>query len=143
MKNKRGWITILEATMAVLIVSSVLLVVYSKQADKGIGPEDYIFSLQKQVLMDISSRSDLRDFVLDEGEDSLDSLNDFVGGKIPRAYGYSLKVCDLRSNNYCKLGAEDIGKTKDKDLFVEQIIIASNGDNYDPKKVKLFIWENR
>ena len=37
MKGKGGWIRILEATIAVLIVSSVLVVVYSRQIDRGIG----------------------------------------------------------------------------------------------------------
>ncbi len=79
MRNKRGWIRILEATIAVMIVSGVLVVVYSRQVDRGIAPADYFFSLQRQILADISSRSDLRLAVLnvvneDDGDGGKEGL---------------------------------------------------------------------
>lgn len=73
MKTKRGWIRILEATIAVLMVSGILIVVYSRYNDRGTGPEDYIYSLQRQILRDISSRTDLRSYVLTENIVPLDN----------------------------------------------------------------------
>ena len=71
--NKRGWIRILEATIAVMLVSGVLVVVYSRQVDRGVAPADYFYSLQRQILADISSRSDLRMAVLNvDVDDSSD-----------------------------------------------------------------------
>jgi len=146
MKNKRGWITILEATIAVMLVSGVLVVVYVRQGTDDSPVQDYIFSLQRQILSDISARSDLRTFVLEENETA---LNVFVGSKVPSAYRYSLKVCRLESDtDFCRLNTTEVIETREKDLFAEEIVVSSelgNGTNplYEPMKVRLFIWENR
>jgi len=145
-ENKRGWITILEVTIAVMLVSGVLIVVYVRQGTDESPVQDYIFSLQRQVLLDISARSDLRTFVLKKNETV---LNVFVGSKIPSAYRYSLKVCSLGGDiDYCKLNTTEVIETREKELFAEEIIISSDLGNgtspiYEPMKVRLFIWENR
>ena len=155
-KNKRGWIRILEATIAVMIVSGVLVVVYSRQVDRGIAPADYFFSLQRQILADISGRSDLRLAVLNvdnetKDDDNFKEIDDFIGGKVPEAFGYSLRVCDFGDEvDFCKMNADTYVSTRDKDVFVEEIIISSDlgdGSNVvDPsnaKKLRFFIWELR
>ena len=147
MRNKRGWIRILEATIAVMIVAGVLVVVYSKQADMGVGPADYFHSLQRQILLDISSSSDLRLLVLNGDEVG---LNAFVGDEIPDAFGYYLRICGLGNvTDFCKI--DDVGivaDIMDKDVFIEEIIVSADlgdGSNaeYAPKKVRLFVWEMR
>ncbi|MBU2576678.1 MAG: hypothetical protein KKF50_03070 [Nanoarchaeota archaeon] len=147
-KNKRGWITVLEATIAVLLVSGVLMIVYVRQGTDESPVQDYIFSLQKQILSDISFRSDLRTYVLEENEIA---LNEFVNSKVPPAYGYSVKICNLDgSTGFCKLNETEVIETREKALFIEELIVSAEldptipGDSiYEPKKVKLFIWENR
>jgi len=145
-RNKRGWITILEATIAVMLVSGVLIIVYVKQGTDESPVEDYIFSLQRQVLSDISSRSDLRTLALEENETA---LNIFVGSKVPSAYRYSLKACRLESDtDFCKLNSTEVMETREKNLFAEEIVVSSELGNgtvplYDPMKVRLFVWENR
>lgn len=146
-KNKRGWITVLEATIAVMLVSGVLVVVYVGQDSDETPIEDYIFSLQKQILLDIASRSDLRNSVLIGNQTALDI---FASSKVPTAYKSSVKVCNLSSTtDHCKLNTSEVAETYGKDLFVEGIIVSSELGNgttapiYLPKKVKLFIWENR
>ena len=68
--NKRGWVRILEATIAVMIVSGVLVVVYSNQSIRREDISDTFYSLQQQILADISSRSNLRLAVLNTKNDS-------------------------------------------------------------------------
>ena len=92
-KNKRGFVRILEATIGVLLVSSVLLAVYiNQQPPQFLSSGDYIYNLQKQILLDISSRSDLRGYVLrwENGEDYCDyrinhtaAYNDCFGESTP------------------------------------------------------------
>ena len=138
-KNNRGWIRILEATIAVLMVTGILIVVYSRHNDTNPSPEDYIYSLQKQILKDISSRSDLRNYVLTENTNLLDN---YVDKKIPKTLNYSLKVCNLTNPpTPCKLDAAEFIATKDDDIYVEEVIISADFEIYDPKVVKLFVWE--
>jgi hypothetical protein len=143
-ENKRGWIRILEATIAVMIVAGVLVVSYGKQVRVGEDPADYFYSLQNQILMDISSRSDLRLLVLSDNETEIDL---FVGDRIPSAFGYYLRVCGLGDvYDFCKIDeAAVVAEIKDKSVFVEEVVISAdlgNGSNaeYDPKKVRLFVW---
>jgi hypothetical protein len=143
--NKRGWIRILEATIAVMIVAGVLVVAYTKQADPAADPADYFYSLQRQILMDISSSSDLRLLVLNDDEAGLGL---FVDEEIPSAFGHYLRVCGLGdTTDFCKINdAGVVAEVRDKSVFVEEIVISADlgdGSNaeYDPKKVRLFIWE--
>lgn len=139
LKTKRGWIRILEATIAVLIVSGILIVVYSRYNDRNTGPEDYIYSLQRQILRDISLRNDLRSYALTQ---NTNPLNNYVNGKIPATFNYSLKVCNFTSPpTPCKLDATEFIATMNNDIYVEEIIISADFGTYSPQKVKLFIWE--
>jgi len=145
--NKRGWIRILEATIAVMIVAGVLVVVYAKQVDRGMDPADYFHSLQRQILMDVSSSGDLRLLVLDGNESGLDL---FVNDSIPSAFGHYLRVCGLGDlSDFCKINdAGIVADIRDKDVFVEEIVVSADlGEGidakYEPKKVRLFVWEKR
>jgi len=147
MKNRRGWIRILEATVAVMIVAGVLVVAYVKQSGGDAGPTDYFHGLQKQILMDISSNSELRLMALSGNESE---LNVFVGGEIPDAFGYYLRVCGLGDiSDFCKINdAGVVAEIRDRNVFVEEIIVSSDlgdgsGAEYNPKKVRLFVWEKR
>ncbi len=150
--RKRGWILILEATIAILIVSGALLVVYSQQADEVVSPEEYFESLQGQILADVSASSDLRLNVLNVeeenfGDANFNILNNFIGTKIPSGFGYSIRVCELNdTTDYCRMDTPTYIATVDKDIYTEEIIVASEiGDGtdaiYNPTKLKLFVWE--
>lgn len=159
-KNKRGWMRILEATVAVLIVSGVLIVVYSSHIDKGIAPSEYFFSLQRQILADVSTKSDLRLAILNAKNDTIDNITRipqdgnfsviyyFIGNRTPQSFGYSVRVCDLNATA-CKMNTDDYVKTLDRGVFVEDLVISSElgvGSNAvykTPKKLRFFIWELR
>ena len=139
-RNKRGWLRILEATIAVLLVSGVMLFVYSRGIEENTGAVDYIESLQKQILGDISLRSDLRGYVLSESGSYLVLLEDYVSLRIPGAFGHKLRVCDLGDS--CKLDSVMFSETLDKNVYVDEVIISADFGDYSPKKVRLFVWEN-
>jgi len=149
--NKRGWMRILEATVAVMIVSGVLIVVYSRQTDGGVDQTDYFYSLQKQILMDVSLRNDLRLNVLraveEEGNVDFEEVNDFIKGKIPVAFNYVIRICELGDvTDFCKIdNVTVIREIRDKDVFVEEVVISAElcDDCYVPRKLRLFIWEAR
>jgi len=153
MRGKRGWIRILEATVAVLIVSGVMLTVYSGQSGGSeASTSDYSHSLQEEILADIIIDSEKRLDVLrvvndTPGDPAYDRLDAFVDDRIPNSFGYLFRVCELGDEfDYCKMDAEMFIATIDKDVFVEETVISSElGDGsdalYAPKKVRLFFWE--
>ncbi len=152
MRGKRGWVRILEATIAVLIVSGTMMAIYLQQpVDGRENMADYAYSFQMQVLGDIVSDSSLRFYVLSidddsSGSESYERLDEFVGESIPGTFGYLIRVCD--PVEICKMHPDIFVETRDKDVFVEEVVISSelrDGTSaiYSPKKVRLFFWENR
>jgi len=162
MRGKRGWIRILEATIAVLIVSAAMIAVSLQHPVRGTGSEEYAYGFQRQILSDIAMNSSLRLLVLNVEDDEVSTdpkyvaLNEFVGDQVPGVFGYLLRVCDLpeaggSDPNFCKMTgvyAPVYLETKDFDVFVEDIIISADlGDGhanparYDPKRVRLFFWD--
>lgn len=138
-KNKKGWMRILEATIAVLIVSSVLIMIYSGQPKRTDASEE-ISNLQKSILSEMAADNNLRSHVLNsEINSNYDMLVQYVRGKIPSHLNFSLRICSL-SEASCKLH-EDLFKTLiDKEVFVEEVIISTDLSTYNPKKVRLFVW---
>lgn len=146
MVNKRGWLRILEATIAILLISTVLVTVYSRQISKP-DTSEYIYNLQMQVLKEISLRSDLRFAALNGSAEALVFLNEFVTQKVPTSYNFTLLVCDL--GTVCELDEGVLISTlRDSiDVYAEEKIISAvvstAGQTYSPKVVKIFIWEVR
>ncbi len=134
---------ILEATIAVLIVSTVLVVIYSGQPKRGDNFND-ITAFQKQMMMDISSNFTLRTLVINAvNEESTSNaeyflVKDYVNSKIPSYLNFSLRICDMTSSDPCK--NNDFITTVDKDVFADEVIISAEITEYSPKKVKLFVW---
>ena len=144
---------ILEATIAIMIVSGVMIVSYSGQVQREASVAEYSESLQGEILADIVMREDLRLNVLNvENDNLLDAnyvlVNDFVGSKIPPSFGYLLRICNLSSeDDFCKMDSMSYIATVDKDVFVEDVIISAEvgpgggSEVFAPKKVRIFLWE--
>jgi len=150
--NKRGWMRILEATIAVMIVSTVLIVVYSKQDIKTNTPSDYVYDLQRDILKYIYSNSSLRLNVLnvelsDDSDTNYTVLDDFVGSRMAEFLNYSIEVCELKDSFVpCELDNDIYFATMYKPVFVEEVVISAelgSGENavYSPKRLRLFVWE--
>lgn len=128
----------MEATIAIMVFSSVLLIIYSQQTtttDLG----DNIYVIQRKVLNEISLREDLRNKVL---EGDKDYLNEFAKPYFPFYLDYSFEICDLTSSNHvCTLKLDDYTILMEKSVFVEDTIIAANLTNYSPRIVRIFVWD--
>jgi len=137
MVRKNGWMRIVEAALAVMIVSGVLIVVYSSQPKKTNFSTE-VENFQKQILMDFSSKENFRTDILNSDDTE---LKEYVKSRIPTYLGFSLKICDLDPSVPCK--NDDYMSAMYKDVYVQEIIISSNLEEYSPKKVRLFIWPNQ
>ena len=142
MKNKRAWLRILEATIAIMIIAGVLIVVYSRQGEKE-DLSDYIYTLQKEILKGISLDSELRNATFSDNEQA---LTDFAETKVPASLEFEIRICNLTLNNEaapCKLSSSTAARMlqEKKDVFSEEIVFAGDYQIYAPRKVKLFIWE--
>ena len=130
MKDKKGFIKILEAFVAILIITGVMVFVYVNQIQKP-SLDDSINQLLRLILEDIANKPSLRQAVLSADNST---INNSIRGFIPSEYQYDFKICDL--NKLCKTDA--IIK---KEIYSREITISSTLQDYNPKVLKIFIWE--
>lgn len=129
MKNKRGWLRILEAVLAITLLTTVVIYLYARQATTD--NSDYFYSVEDKVLSAISENSQVRATVFEENETK---LTDFAKPMIPPQINSTIKICNMTQT--CSLDTYVNGQ-----VFVSERIFSSNLTFYSPKKVKIFIWE--
>ena len=128
--NKGGWIRIVEAFIAITLISAILLTSLVKdipRQDRG----EQIQIIQRALLEEIARDDGMRDAVLAMNKNPIE---DYVGLRIPKYLNFSVEVCEL--NDVCAMQFYI-----KKDVYAAEKLISSNLTLYDPKKVKLFIWE--
>lgn len=128
MKNKKGWIKIVEAFMAVIILASVMLTIYAKQPTRTMNQE--IIKIEDSILNEISQNEVLRQNVLDENEISITL---FIQSKIPVNLNFTARICQI--DDICGL---DVYR---KEVYARERIISSTLKEFAPKKLRLFVWE--
>ncbi len=132
MKNKKGWIRIVEAVIAIFLLLGVLLVIYSQHQVKE-ESFDYVYFLQKKVLDEIAVSNELRLEALAGNEVY---LQNFARLSFSDNFNVTIKICNLDKS--CKPALPE-----NKEVFVEERIISTElgATEFLPKKVRIFVWE--
>lgn len=130
-KNKRGWILILESVIAVLILFSFLFFMISSQ--KPYSEKSNLYDLANILAEKIEKNDSLRALVFQNNAERIDDyLNDEIENmQIKRT---NAGVCIAEYNENCFIDS-------DNEIFVSEAIIASNSTHYDLKKVRVFVWK--
>jgi hypothetical protein len=135
MRNNRGWLKIVEASIAIIMVLSALMVVYVKS---GTPNQPDLSDRTRDILNEISLNGTLRLAILDVDPDNL--VNQSIGDRIRDAnVEYEVRICAL--NSAC-------GKTEytPGDVYVAERIISSYVNMtsqispVDAKQIRLFMW---
>ncbi|MDP1695848.1 MAG: hypothetical protein Q8L29_02975 [archaeon] len=137
--NKKGWMRIVEATMAVIIITGFVLT-YTAKREKAENDLTFIIT---PVLEELAEDNAIRNRVLSSNKENIGNIEEeikgFVGYRITNpSLGYEVKICEIE--DVCILGeypADVMG-----DIYaVERIISATLDQNiFLPKKVKIFLW---
>jgi hypothetical protein len=146
--KKKGWLKIVEAFIAILLVASVALIVISRNA----GTRDIsgrVYEAEISILREIQLNNSMRISILatqiptsDSGvESDNENFPSMIKTKIiQRTPGYlecKGKIC--ASEDSCFLSnTGDI-----KEIYAQSVIIivASGFTTYSPKQLKLFCWQ--
>ena|SRR3989344_4142891 len=142
--NKRGFLRIIEAAVAVMLVAGVLLFFISKQVNLGDQTQNKILDNENIILNEISQSSDFRNIVLQQQEDveisnntiesGLSSIYNYARQRMPPQLNIKLKICSLNVvcglNNYPQVN-----------VYSQSIAITSNVTTYNPKQLKMFAWQ--
>ena len=140
-KGKKGYIRIVEAFIAIILIASVLVFMYVNNVQKP-NSEDAIHKLERAILEEISSNASLRNAVLNGDYKSSDQgainnrtlINNTIKKYINNEFNFDFKICGI--NEAC-----GIDSYVNKEVFSDEISVSSNLKEYKPKIIRLFIWE--
>lgn len=131
MKGKKGWLRIAEAFIAIALIASVLAVLYTRTIENPKQREE-IYKLHGAILDEISLDQRLRQDVLDSKNESIEN---FVSTRTPAGFNFTVRICDI--DDICGL------QFYREEIFSSERIISSTLQDYHPKKVKIFMWQEK
>ena len=127
--NKSGYLKIIEASIAIIIIIGFLFAFYTKRIE-NVSPD---FSQEaRYVLEEVSNNYTLREEVLNEEKTQTSS---FVAGKVPSYLAFEVKICEI--DDVC-------GKSNftEGEVYAAERVISTNvkSQDFKPLKLKLFLW---
>jgi hypothetical protein len=141
--NKRGWIEIVEAFVAVLLVAGVLLFVLNKGALGKTDISNQVYTVQLSMLREIETNSTFRTEIVTpvdtllpitwESSNFPADIKERILLRTPNYLECIGQICDI--SDKCTLTSS----TK-KDVYAQEITISSTLDILKYRKMKLFCW---
>jgi hypothetical protein len=140
-KNRRGWIKLVEVFVAVLILTAIFFIIANRSSSSYNDKKSLEIS-QKEIgiLRDIELNYTLRTEILSaaplpvewESFDSgLPKVRERIISLIPPNLECQAKICLM--NDFCK-----IDELSGKDVYAKSVIISANLNTYSPRQLKLF-----
>lgn len=144
MKNKRGWLEIVEAFTSVLLIAGVLILIAGNFRAGNQNFSSQVYDLEHAILREIQLSNLLRTEIISVSPGNLPIERDDAGfpqntkakiiDKTPSHLECAAKLCAIP--DICVSNIPPVGK----DIFVQSVFIGANVDNYSPKKLNLFCW---
>ena len=132
MQNKKAFIRIVEAVIAIMIIITAVLLIANKQPKKTDISES-IYEKQRQMLEIISNNEDMRNEIINS---NTILTNEFILKNIPESWDFITNICD--TDQLCNQNTPN-----DRDVYVSETIMSATLTNYPNKKSKklmFFIW---
>ncbi len=147
MVDKKGFIKIVEASIAILLIFAVIIILVGRN---NIKKSENLSKAIPPILEEIALNNSLRKLVLDydvsKGEDYstnseiITKLEYFVKNRIRPGIKYKVRICKV--DDLCLLEETEI---PDKEVYADERIISTalGGDpNKEYRKAKVFLWRN-
>jgi hypothetical protein len=142
-KNKKGWIEIVEAFMAVLLVAGVLLVILNKSSLTNTDLSNQVYTVQLSILREIETNSTFRKEIVTPADSSLpiawasssfpDDIKNRITLRTPTYLNCVGQICDV--SDKCTLSSPPT-----KDIYAQEVTITATLDKLEYRKMKLFCW---
>jgi hypothetical protein len=130
--NRKGWVRIVEAFFAVLIILGAVLVIMEKQIQQ-VDISDVVYEKERSILNVIVNNDSLREDIL--GGD-MTNVNDTITQNFPNTWAFTTNVCNL--DEACNENTPD-----DRDVYVSETLITASLTQFPEgrsKRLKLFVW---
>ena len=133
-KNKRAWIRIAEAVSAILLLTSVVLILATRTTDKQ-DISSNMYNLQRAILDEASRNETTRNAVLNYNP-SDKTIDEFLRSRLPAGFSFNFSLCSPVQTCY------NPGLPKGRTVYVEDIIITTSSASAQINSTKLafFVW---
>lgn len=138
-KNRKGWMKIVEAFVTVLLIAGFLLIVVN-EVNTVPDNSQLIFDLEYGMLRELQLNDDLRTSILGlvlpaEWNDITSNVKGNISKRKPNFLDCEAKICEIGDD--C-LASGSV--PSDKEIYVQSAMISANLSDYLPRKIKLFCW---
>jgi len=147
-RNKKGWIKIVEAFLAILLVATIVILIIGRTDFKKEGSGERINNALILILRDVETNGTLRQEIVetngetywDDGEFPEDVKNR-IEERAPSWIGCVAKICEPADD--CILSDEEISDSglREKDIYTKASLISSTIETFNPRQLKIFCWE--
>ncbi len=152
--EKKGWIRIVEAFIAIMLITSTLLIVINNNSIRNKNVSSKTYEAELLILREIEIDDNLRKDILsanlteiyplkeslpiswiefDNPVLGLQNVKKRIINRIPNYLECEAKIC--RPDKICPLD-----KDIKKEVYAKSIIIAATLTQYGPRQLKLFCW---
>jgi hypothetical protein len=141
--NKKGWLKIVEAFVAILLIASVLILVLNRGEIENQDFSEKIYDAEISILREIQLNNTLREITLsipvedlpieEDDENFPESVKDKVKKRTPNYLECKSKICKM--DDPCYLDEYPL-----KNIYAQSVAITSTIEIYDPRQVKIFCW---
>jgi len=126
-KERKAWIRIIEAFLAIMLIASSLIIILNNQ---DFGDKDEIYELQREIVNIINKNDELRSDIVDG---DTDNVNQKIQEILPSGLDFS--TCVTNINDICSVNVP-----ANKEVYTTEMIISSTLTQYNPKKLRFFVW---
>jgi hypothetical protein len=138
LKNTRGWIRIVEAFVAVLLITGVVLIVVDKGYIKKQDSSKEIYEVENSVLRNIQTNDSLREEILNSNA-PIDSTNNTFPGLINQTINLNIPAYLNCLSKICLIDDPCLYPISlNENIYSRSAIISADLTNYNPKQIKLF-----
>ena len=142
-KNKRGWIRIVEAFVALLLIIGTVLIVINKGYIGKSDVSSRVYDAQLSILREIELNDALRGEIvsLDISSSSINwddskfpsDTKSKINERTPNFLTCEAKICEL--DQICSYSP---AVCAEKDIYAQAVAISATLEAYGPKQLKLF-----
>ncbi len=141
--KKKGWIRIVEAFVAVLLMTGILLIIVGEEHVVNPSSDSDIYDSQLIILRSIQIDASLRQLVLgvttpveSDDDEFPQEVKDKITNLTPAYLECKAKICEIELD--CSLD-----EIPEKNIYAQSVAITvtkTQEGEMDPKQLKLFCW---
>ncbi len=132
MVNKKGFIRIAEVMVAITLILGVILIVYKNRAPEQKTPD--FTETARDILREISVKENLRNEIMMAQSDITLMTNtiSFINNSLPSYIFFELRAC---------VASSACGQSVYRgNVYSAERIIGADTNNFNPVKLRLFLW---